>query len=93
MKGNLEIVDRIKTERDEAIREVAELRGQLAVCEEHAGTMAKDFDGIVEAIKGQRDDLRAEVERMKADIARLEYILTGTGITREIIDKQMKGDE
>ena len=48
MKGNLEIVDRIKTERDEAIREVAELRGQLAVCEEHAGTMAKDFDGIVE---------------------------------------------
>ena len=67
MKGNLEIVDRIKTERDEAIREVAELRGQLAVCEEHAGTMAKDFDGIVEAIKGQRDELRAEVERLKAE--------------------------
>ena len=121
MKGNLEIVDRIKTERDEAIREVAELRGQLAVCEEHAGTMAKDFDGIVEAIKGQRDELRAEVERLKAenvtfrnaqmccescddtitteslrelraDKARLEYILIGAGITREMIDKQMKGD-
>jgi uncharacterized coiled-coil DUF342 family protein len=164
MKGNLEIVDRIKTERDEAIREVAELRGQLAVCEEHAGTMAKDFDGIVEAIKGQRDELRAEVkhlefaknpiecrnghrffasvthpakserewycpscvvkentelraeverlkaerenwrvssvcrelsaevERLKADNERLEYIIIGTGITREIIDRQMKGD-
>jgi uncharacterized small protein (DUF1192 family) len=105
--------------------------------------MAKDFDGIVEAIKGQRDELRAEVaraeakcaaeyeahrmtqcerdaltseverlkaerenwrvssvcrelstevERLKADNARLEYIIIGTGITREIIDRQMKGD-
>ncbi len=53
------LLGEIERERDAALRGVAELREQLAVCEEHAGTMAKDFDGIVEAIKGQRDGYKA----------------------------------
>jgi chromosome segregation ATPase len=39
----------------------------------------------------ERSALRAEVEKLKADKARLEYILIGTGITREIIDNRMNG--
>lgn len=38
----------------------------------------------------ERRALRAEVEKLKADKARLEYILTGVAMTRAEIDKIMK---
>ena len=40
-----------------------------------------------------RENALAEVELLNVDKERLEYILIGTGITREKIDKQMKGDK
>ena len=49
------------------------------------------FLAIIEKFEHERNALRAEVEKLKADKARLEYILIGTGITREIIDNRMNG--
>ena len=49
-----------------------------------------------EALKLQRDELRAEIERLKADKARLDWLEkreSMEGFTRDAIDAAMKGAE
>ena len=78
----------IITERDE-LRE--KLRHELSDTQYNARLKGLESDNA--RLCKTQDELRAEVERLKADKARLDYILIGTGITREVIDKQMKGDK
>lgn len=52
----------IEHDCDEARRELAELRGQLSVCEEQSETTVKDFEGIIEAIKRDRDEARKSLD-------------------------------
>jgi chromosome segregation ATPase len=49
---------------EEAERAETELKSQLRLCEEHAGSMAKDFDASIAAAQSERDQALARVAVM-----------------------------
>lgn len=56
-------------------RDIAVLKTQLRLCEEHAATMAKDFDESLVVVQEDRDTLRARVKELEAQVDHLQLEL------------------
>jgi chromosome segregation ATPase len=59
---------------EEAERAETELKSQLRLCEEHAGSMAKDFDASIAAVQSARDQALARAAELEQDKARLDEL-------------------
>ena len=103
---------KLERERDEARKERDEANEKLRILSYPAviavlGKMAtsghdeameamRENLKVVDRISTERDELRAEVERLKADKARLDWLEkreSMEGFTRDAIDSAMKGAE
>jgi chromosome segregation ATPase len=90
---------------EEAERAEAALKSQLRLCEEHAGTMAKDFDASIAAVQSARDqalaraaELEKQVQQLESDFSTAIYQrdqameLAGIPMSRAIVNKFVNSD-
>jgi len=99
-----EWIAKLETERDEAIAHGERMRKATIAAEKQLPEI-KRYRGLWEGTIEERDELRAEVESLKADKARLDWIeeldpdsrvwfkIADAISIRDAIDAAMKGDK
>lgn len=62
-------------QEDALIHDLAQKRTQLRLCEEHAGSMAKDFDASLLIVQTDRDQARAQLAESEAGVGAMREAL------------------
>ena len=98
---------KLERERDEARNERDDLKIRLVLMDEFKSEILQAYASAIccaghespvkkaELLVNERDELRAELERLKADKARLDWLEkreSMEGFTRDAIDAAMKGE-
>lgn len=60
-----QITENLTAEKERLLQDYDRLAAQLKLCEQHAHTMATDFDASIEAVKSDRDAWKSKCEHFK----------------------------